>query len=93
MEQPMDALKTYSEIAPDVVLMDRGMPKMDGVTCARRIVERDPLARIIIVSGYEETGPNGIDANAKHLIKGYLTKPCKMEDLSEAISRVLAAGG
>jgi signal transduction histidine kinase/pSer/pThr/pTyr-binding forkhead associated (FHA) protein/ActR/RegA family two-component response regulator len=93
MEQPTDALKTYSEIAPDVVIMDRGMPKMDGVTCAKKIVERDPLAKIIIVSGYEETGPNGIDANAKHLIKGYLTKPCKMEDLSEAISRALAASG
>jgi signal transduction histidine kinase/pSer/pThr/pTyr-binding forkhead associated (FHA) protein/ActR/RegA family two-component response regulator len=91
MEKPMEALNTYSEIAPDVVLMDRGMPKMDGVTCARRIVERDPLARIIMVSGYEETGPNGIDGLAKNVIKGYLTKPCRMEELSEVISRALAA--
>ena len=89
MEKPMEALDTYSRIAPDVVLMDRGMPKMDGVTCARKIAERDPLARIIMVSGYEETGPNGIEESAKPLIKGYLTKPCRMEDLSYAISRAL----
>jgi DNA-binding NarL/FixJ family response regulator len=70
--------------------MDRGMPKMDGVTCARKIVEKDPKARIIIVSGYEESGPNGIDGSIKNLIKGYLTKPCGMGELSQAISRALA---
>jgi signal transduction histidine kinase/ActR/RegA family two-component response regulator len=89
MEKPVDALETYSDIAPDVVLMDRGMPKMDGVTCARRIVEKDPAARIIIVSGYEETGPHGIDESVKSLIKGYLTKPCRLEELSQMISRAL----
>jgi signal transduction histidine kinase/ActR/RegA family two-component response regulator len=91
MEKPTDAVATYGEIAPDVVLMDRGMPKMDGVTCAKRIVEKDPAAKIIIVSGYEETGQNGIDDHAKALIKGYLTKPCRMEELSQMISRALAA--
>ena len=91
MEKPVDAVATYSEIAPDVVLMDRGMPKMDGVTCARKIVEKDPAAKIIIVSGYEETGPNGIEDHAKTLIKGYLTKPCRMEELSQMIFRALGA--
>jgi len=91
MEKPTDALNTYSEIAPDLVLMDRGMPKMDGMTCAKKIVEKDPGAKIIIVSGYEETGPNGIEESAKSLIKGYLTKPCRMEELSQMISRALAA--
>lgn len=89
MEKPMEALDTYVTLAPDVVLMDRGMPKMDGMTCARKIAERDPLARIIMVSGYEETGPNGIEESAKPLIKGYLTKPCRMEELSHVISRAL----
>jgi signal transduction histidine kinase/ActR/RegA family two-component response regulator len=91
LERPTEVLSAYSAIAPDVVLMDRGMPKMDGITCARNIVDRDPMARIIIVSGYEETGPHGIEENAKSLIKGYLTKPCRIEDLSQAISRALEA--
>ncbi len=70
--------------------MDRGMPKMDGITCARKIVEKDPEARIIMVSGYEESGPNGIDESVKSLIKGYITKPCSMGELSQAISRALS---
>ena len=90
VEKPLDALQNYSQWDPDVVLMDRGMPKMDGVTCARKIAEKDPEAKIIIVSGYEESGPNGIDESTKHLIKGYITKPCGMGELSQAISRALS---
>ena len=90
VEKPLDALQNYKEWDPDVVLMDRGMPKMDGITCARKIVEKDPEAKIIIVSGYEESGANGIDESAKNLIKGYVTKPCGMGELSQAISRALS---
>lgn len=90
VEKPSDALENYGAWNPDVVLMDRGMPKMDGVTCARKIVEKNPKAKIIIVSGYEESGANGIDESAKRLIKGYITKPCGMGDLSQAISRALS---
>jgi len=85
VERPSDALQNYKEWDPDVVLMDRGMPKMDGITCARKIMEKNPEAKIIIVSGYEESGPNGIDESVKQLIKGYVTKPCGMGELSEAI--------
>jgi len=90
VEKPLDALRKYSEWNPDVVLMDRGMPKMDGVMCARKIVEKDPDARIIMVSGYEESGPNGIDESTKTLIKAYITKPCGMGELSQAISQALS---
>jgi PAS domain S-box-containing protein len=90
VERPSDALQNYKEWDPDVVLMDRGMPKMDGITCARKIMEKNPEAKIIIVSGYEESGPNGIDESVKQLIKGYVTKPCGMGELSEAISRALS---
>jgi CheY-like chemotaxis protein len=90
VEKPSEALQNYGQWNPDVVLMDRGMPKMDGVTCARKIVEKDPDAKIIMVSGYEENGGDGIDESVKLMIKGYLTKPCGMGDLSQAISRALA---
>jgi len=89
VEKPLDALQNYNEWGPDVVLMDRGMPKMDGITCARKIMEKNPEAKIIIVSGYEENGPNGIDESIKQLIKGYITKPCGMGELSQAISLAL----
>jgi YesN/AraC family two-component response regulator len=89
VERPLDALDSYSKWAPDVVLMDRNMPEMDGLSCIKQIMEADPNAKIVIISGYEETGQNGIDEGVKHLIKGYLTKPCGTEELSRMLSKVL----
>ena len=53
------------------------------------ITKADPKARIIIISGYEETGPDGIDEDVKNLIRGYLTKPFKVEELSRALAQAL----
>jgi len=89
VDRAVDALNNYNKWEPDIVLMDRGMPEMDGITCIKKIMEMDPKARIVIVSGYEESGENGIDENVRSLIKGYLTKPCGAEELSRMLSRVL----
>ncbi|MBW1704759.1 MAG: FHA domain-containing protein [Deltaproteobacteria bacterium] len=89
VDRAVDALNNYNKWKPDIVLMDRGMPEMDGITCIKKIMEMDPKARIVIISGYEETGANGIDDNVRSLIKGYLTKPCGAEDLSRMLLRVL----
>ena len=86
---PLVALKEYSAIGPELVLMDRNMPGLDGISCIREIVQMDRNARILIVSGYEESGPDGIEENVKALIKGYITKPCRIEELSIGISRAL----
>jgi PAS domain S-box-containing protein len=85
----LEALSAYDTWHPDVVLMDRGMPKMDGVACAKKIIEKDPEAKIIMVSGYEDTGPNGISTDVRKLIKGYIIKPCNAAELSQVISRAL----
>ncbi len=89
VDRPVEALKNYSKWNPAIVLMDRSMPELDGVTSIRRIMKIDPKARIVVVSGYEESGPDGIDEDVKGLIKGYLTKPCGKEDLSRMLSGVL----
>jgi PAS domain S-box-containing protein len=89
VERPAEAIENYGKWSPDVVLMDRGMPEIDGITCLREIIKMDPDARIVIVSGYEEFGPNGIDESVKGLIKGYLTKPCGMDELGRMLSSVL----
>ena len=69
--------------------MDRSMPEIDGVACIKEIMKIDPKAKIVVVSGYEESGPNGIDENVRGLVRGYLTKPCGREDLSRMLSSVL----
>ncbi len=89
VSRAVEALKQYGEFQPDVVLMDRNMPEMDGISCIREIMKLDPDAKIIIVSGYESSGPNGIGEDVKHMIRGYLTKPCGMNKLSRTLSEVL----
>jgi signal transduction histidine kinase/ActR/RegA family two-component response regulator len=89
VSKALDALSTYDTWRPDVVLMDRSMPKMDGMTCAKKIMEKDPDAKIVMVSGYEDTGPNGISSEVRKLIKGYITKPCSAAELSEIIAKAL----
>ena len=89
VDRSAEALDNYTRWEPDIVLMDRNMPEMDGVTCIKGILETDPRARIVIVSGYEESGPDGIDDNIKGVIKGYLNKPCGMRELSQTLSRAL----
>lgn len=88
-EKPGEALENYRRLSPDLVLMDRSMPEMDGAACIEKIIKMDRNARIVIVSGYEESGPDGIDDEIRTRIKGYLTKPCGIEELSLAISQAL----
>jgi signal transduction histidine kinase/pSer/pThr/pTyr-binding forkhead associated (FHA) protein/ActR/RegA family two-component response regulator len=89
VDKPVEALRYYKEWSPDVVLMDRVMPEMDGSVCIEKIVEMDPKANIVIISGYNDSGPDGIDEKTKGLVKGYLTKPFKAHELSDVISQAL----
>lgn len=86
---PHDALQRYKSWRPDVVLLDRNMPQMDGLTCAEQIIAIDPAARIAIISGYEQDGPNGIPPEKQALLKGYLTKPFELSELSRLLAKIL----
>jgi len=83
------AILKYKSWQPDAVLLDRNMPEMDGISCAEKIMDYDPNAKIVIISGYDEHGPLAIDEQRKRLIKGYLTKPIDMTELSTLLARVL----
>ena len=84
------AVDAYGRLQPDVVLMDVRMPGMDGVEATRRICERWPGARVIILTTFDddEYVYEGIRAGAS----GYLLKAIKGAELAQAI-RTVAAGG
>ncbi|NLD36297.1 MAG: response regulator, partial [Desulfatiglans sp.] len=85
-----EAISAYKEWAPDLVLIDRNMPEMDGAHCIANLLKIDPSAKIIIISGYESEGPNGIDDEVRQAIKGYLIKPCGATALSSMVFQALA---
>ena len=49
-----EALPAYTEHGPDWVLMDINLPKVDGITTTRQIIEAYPQARIVIVTNYDD---------------------------------------
>lgn len=84
-----EAIEKYKTWQPDVVLMDIGMPIMDGLTCIERIADYDPNAKAIVISGYEEDVLNGLDQHKKKLIKGFLVKPFGKYELSASLAQLL----
>ena len=82
------AISDYKSWNPDAVLMDRNMPKMDGITCAEEILKHDPTAKIILLSGYDEEGPDGIESRIRCLVSGYLTKPVDTVELAQTLAGI-----
>lgn len=49
-----DAVRCYFDTHPDWVLMDVRMDGLNGITATREIVRRDPAAKIIVLSQYDD---------------------------------------
>src|SRR5262249_59504922 len=49
----VEAIEAYDRHRPDVTLLDLRMPVMEGVEVVRRIREKDPAARVIILTTYD----------------------------------------
>ncbi|MGH1144356.1 response regulator [Bacillus pseudomycoides] len=84
------ALKQCEERQPNVVLMDIQMPKMNGITTMKKIKNRWPDTKIIMVTTFEETSSvsEAIEAGAE----GYVLKSVQPEELVAAI-RLVHLGG
>jgi DNA-binding NarL/FixJ family response regulator len=85
------AVDLARELAPDVVVMDIRMPRLDGVEATRRIVADPGLAqtRVLILTTFnlDEYVYDALRAGAS----GFLLKDASAADLLAAV-RVLAAG-
>ena len=84
-----DAVTEALRLQPDVVIMDIAMPDLDGVEATRRIVEKCPDTRVLILSMYlsAEHIHRALQAGAQ----GYVLKESAGEEVVEAI-RTLRAG-
>lgn len=85
-EDGKQAITLDLELAPDVVLMDLMMPEMDGIACIKKIREKRPKARILVLTNF--AGEDMIFPAIKAGAMGYHLKDSSPEALEEAIRQV-----
>jgi signal transduction histidine kinase/ActR/RegA family two-component response regulator len=74
------------------IILDLTIPAgMGGKEAARRILELDPGAKIIVSSGYDNDPV--MSNHADHGFKGVIPKPFDLEELSATVGKVVAAAG
>jgi CheY-like chemotaxis protein len=83
------AVRVAAQTNPDIILMDIGMPEMDGLAAARRIRESESLRSVPIIAvtafstgGFQRAAYDaGFDA--------YLTKPIDFDRLQDLVRSLL----
>lgn len=82
------AVELIRQHRPDLVVMDIGMPELNGVEATRQIVADLPEVKIIALSMHEDK--RFVSGMLKAGASGYLLKNCASEELLQAIHRVMA---
>ena len=84
-----EALKVAELSPPDLILMDIGMPELDGLGATRKIREH-PVLQTVPVIALTAFSTEGFRRAAYDVgIDGYLTKPIDFDRLYELIRRLL----
>lgn len=81
-----EALDAISEKIIDIVLLDINMPVMDGIECAKQIIQKYPEVKIAMLSMHQEASiiKNLIDIG----VHGYMLKTIPSDELQTAIKTI-----
>lgn len=81
-----EALARLPEAPPDVVLMDIGLPNMDGIECVRQLKSLVPSVQVLMLTVYGDS--DRVFAALLAGADGYLLKRAGREELIDAIRQV-----
>ena len=89
-ENGRDLLNSAAELRPDVIVLDIGMPMLNGMDACRQLKQQLPRTKFIFLTFHEETGlvVEAFRAGAS----GYVIKRSAVSELTEAIERVYLGG-
>jgi len=76
----------YFRLKPDLMILDLNLPGESGLATLRRVISRDPLAKVLALSMYDEPSIvlRALDCGAR----GYLSKSASHTELLDAVSAV-----
>ena len=74
-------------LRPDVIVMDIGMPQMNGIESARRLTRLLPSAKIVFIT--QQLDPAYVHAAFTAGAKAYVAKQSATKELTEAIQQAL----
>jgi len=80
-------LQLASASAPDVILMAVGLPDVDGIRAARKIMQANPLPIVLVTSHYDAAT---IERAKRAGVMGYLIKPLREGELLPAIELAIS---
>ncbi len=86
-----DAYRLFCDLRPAVVVMDISLPRISGIEITRRMLAREPGARVLVFSMHEDIvfASRALAAGAR----GYIAKSAAPEVLVEAIRRIATGKG
>jgi DNA-binding NarL/FixJ family response regulator len=84
----LEAVQMAAELKPDLILLDIGLPTLNGIEAARRILELSPDSKIIFSS--QETAPDIVQEAMRLGAWGYVFKTHAERHLLPAIDAFLS---
>lgn len=87
----LDAVRKAEELKPDLVVLDIGLPTLNGIEVAQRTQQLSPNSKIVFLS--QENSPEVMQKALSTGAQGYVYKSCVQSDLLPAIDAVLQDKG
>jgi DNA-binding NarL/FixJ family response regulator len=83
----LEAVRKAEELQPDLILLDIGLPSLNGIEAARRICRLALKPKIIFLS--QESSPDVVQGALSLGAMGYVAKPNAGSDLLAAVEAVV----
>ena len=86
----LQAIQTARELQPDLILLDIGLPQLNGIEAARKITDAAPKSKLLFVS--ENQDPEIVLEALRTGAQGYVLKSRVARELFDAIDAVIRDG-
>jgi DNA-binding NarL/FixJ family response regulator len=82
----LEAVQKAQELQPDLIVLDIGLPKLNGIEAARRIRKLSPKSKILFIS--QESSADVVQEALSFGASGYVLKAAAGSDLLAAVEAV-----